>query len=149
MKPAELGPCNAVEMPLAGMHGAHRPVLSRIAKRARAVLATDDDEQSDRQGVRRRTFEFGFRCGIPMWISETGAQYSPVPADGWRGVLAVSALAKLHGQFDRNDISVHGDIGAGRLFDRGSASSGIRLGRRWLGGDRYSDGIGPWARDRL
>ena len=31
----------------------------------------------------------------------------------------------------------------------GSASGGLRLGRRWLGGAFYSAGIGPWARGRL
>ncbi len=79
----------------------------------------------------------------------TGAQYSPVLADDWRGVLAVSAAAKLYEKSDWNDISVQGDIGAARLFDGGSVSGGLRLGRRWLGGKRYSDGIGPWVRGRM
>ena len=78
-----------------------------------------------------------------------GAQYSPVLSDDWRGVLAASGAAKLYEQSDWNDISVQGDLGIARLFDRGSASGGLRVGRRWLGGERYSDGIGSWARGRL
>ncbi len=79
----------------------------------------------------------------------TGAQYSPVLADDWRGVFAVSAAAKHYEQSDWNDISVQGDIGVARLFDHGSVSGGMRFGRRWLGGDRHSDGSGPWLRGRL
>ena len=86
--------------------------------------------------------------GTGLFLS-TGAQYSPAMADDWRGVLAASAAAKLYEQSDWNDISVQGDIGIARLFDRGSASGGLRVGRRWLGGDRYSDGIGPWIRGRV
>ena len=82
-------------------------------------------------------------------LFSAGAQYSPVLAADWRGVLAASAAAKLYERSGWNDISVQGDVGAARLFDRGSVSGGLRLGRRWLGGDRYSDGIGPWARGRL
>ena len=82
-------------------------------------------------------------------LLRAGAQYSPVLAADWRGVLAASAAAKLYEQSGWNDISVQGDVGAARLFNGGSASGGLRLGRRWLGGDRYSDGIGPWARGRL
>ena len=44
---------------------------------------------------------------------------------------------------------MQGDVGIARLFDGGSASGGLRIGQRWLSGERYSDGIGPWARDRL
>ncbi len=86
--------------------------------------------------------------GTGLLVS-TGAQYSPVLADDWRGVLAVSAAAKLYERSNWNDISVQGDIGAARLFDGGSVSGGLRLGRRWLGGNRYSDGIGPWVRGRV
>ena len=82
-------------------------------------------------------------------LLSTGAQYSPVLSQDWRGVLAASGAAKLYEQSDWNDISVRGDVGVARLFDRGSASGGLRIGRRWLGGDRYSDGVGPWARARL
>lgn len=82
-------------------------------------------------------------------LFSAGAQYSPVLAADWRGVLAASAAAKFYERSGWNDISVQADVGAARLFDGGSASGGLRLGRRWLGGDRYSDGIGPWARGRL
>ena len=82
-------------------------------------------------------------------LFSAGVQYSPVLAADWRGVLAASAAAKLYEQSGWNDISIQSDVGAARLFDGGSASGGLRVGRRWLGGDRYSDGIGPWARGRL
>ena len=82
-------------------------------------------------------------------LINAGAQFSPVLSGNWRGVLAASVAAKLYERSDWNDISAQGDLGAARLFDRGSASGGLRLGRRWLGSDRYSEGIGPWARGRL
>ena len=83
------------------------------------------------------------------FLLRTGAQYSLSLSEDWRAILAASAAAKLYEKSDWNDISVQSDLGIARLFDRGSASGGLRLGRRWLGGDRYSDGIGPWARGRL
>ena len=86
--------------------------------------------------------------GTGLLVS-TGVQYSPVLADDWRGVLAVSTAAKLYEQSDWNDISVQGDAGIARLFDRGSASGGMRLSRRWRGGEHYSTRFGPWARGRL
>ena len=33
-----------------------------------------------------------------------------------------------------------------RLFENGSVSGGVRLGRRWTGGDAYNRSVGPWAR---
>ena len=39
-----------------------------------------------------------------------------------------------------------GEIGRTRLSDRGSVSGGLRLGRRWLGGEPDFRSIGPWAR---
>ena len=88
------------------------------------------------------------QSGAGLLLS-TGVQYSPVLADDWRGILAGSTAARLYEQSDWNDVSIEGDIGAARLFDRGSTSGGVRAGQRWLGGNRYSDGIGPWIRGRL
>ena len=68
-------------------------------------------------------------------LLSTGAQYSPVLSEDWRGVLALSAAAKLYEQSDWNDMSVQGDVGIARLFDRGSASGGLRLGRDGLAGN--------------
>ena len=86
--------------------------------------------------------------GTGLLVS-TGAQFSPVLSDDLRGVLAASGAVKLYRQSDWNDISVSGDLGIARLFDGGSTSGGIRLGRRWLGGELHSTGIGPWARGRV
>ena len=108
-----------------------------------------DEEEVRIGGVPFRLDEDAREASGTGLLLSTGAQYSPVLAGDWRGVLAVSTAAKLYEQSDWNDISVQGDVGIARLFDRGSASGGIRLGRRWLGGDRYSDGIGPWTRGRL
>ena len=78
-----------------------------------------------------------------------GGQYAPVIGEDWRGVLALSTAGKIYRNDDWNDISIQGDLGIARLFDRGEAAGGIRLTRRWLGGENYSTGIGPWARGRM
>ena len=65
-----------------------------------------------------------------------------------RGVVAGSAAGKFFRNDDWNDISVQGDFGIARLFDRGNVSGGIRYSQRWLGGERYSLGLGPWVRGR-
>ena len=78
-----------------------------------------------------------------------GASFAPVLADGLRGVLAVSSAAKLYRQPDWNDVSLHGEIGLARLFDKGTVSGGLRVGRRWLATDPHSREVGPWMRGRL
>ena len=78
----------------------------------------------------------------------TGAQYSPVIGGDLRGVLAGSAAGKFFRNDNWNDISVQGDFGIARLFDRGNVSGGLRYSQRWLGGERYSLGLGPWVRGR-
>ncbi len=108
-----------------------------------------EDEEVRIGGVPFRLDEDAREASGTGFLLSTGAQYSPVLSDDWRGVLAASGAVKLYEQSDWNDISAQGDVGAARLFDRGSASGGLRFGRRWLGGERYSDGIGPWARGRL
>ena len=75
-----------------------------------------------------------------------GVSFSPALADDIRAALAASAAAKLYARSDWNDVSVSGDIGLTRLADRWSASGGLRLGRRWLGGDPDHGSVGPWAR---
>ena len=86
--------------------------------------------------------------GVGLLVT-TGASFSPTVADDLRGVFAVSSAAKLYKQPKRNDVSIHGEIGLARLFDKGTASGGLRLGRRWLAADPYSHEIGPWIRGRL
>ena len=99
--------------------------------------------------------------GVPFRLSEdarassgvgallsTGASFSPTVSDNVRGVLAASAAAKLYERSDWNDVSASGDIGLTRLIERGSVSGGLRLGRRWVGGDGYQRSLGPWVRTR-
>ena len=47
-----------------------------------------------------------------------------------------------------NDTSVSADIGISRLFDAGSVSGGLRMGRRWSAGERFHSSLGPWAQVR-
>ena len=144
------------------VEGAVEAWLDRIDARKRWSVSVSAAVLPESNPAKRTAEEEVRIGGVPFRLDEnareasgtglllrTGAQYSPVLADDWRGVLAVSAAAKFYEKSDWNDISVQGDVGVARLFDRGSASGGIRLGRRWLGGERYSDGIGPWVRGRL
>ena len=100
--------------------------------------------------------------GVPFRLSEdarassgvgallsAGASFSPTVSDKVRGVLSASAAAKLYERSDWNDVSTSGDIGLTRLTDMGSVSGGLRLGRRWVGGDGYHRSLGPWGRVRL
>ena len=75
-----------------------------------------------------------------------GVSFSPAIADDLRAAFAASAAAKLYERSDWNDVSVSGDIGLTRLAGWGSLSGGVRLGRRWLGGDPDHRSLGPWAR---
>ena len=149
------------ELP-SSVEGAVEAFLDRIDARKRwsvslslaALPESNPVKRTDREEVRIGGVPFRLNddareaSGTGLLLS-TGAQYSPVLSEDWRGVLAASGAAKLHEQSDWNDISVQGDLGVARLFDRGSVSGGLRIGRRWLGGERYSDGIGPWTRRRL
>ena len=85
--------------------------------------------------------------GVGALIS-AGASFSPTVSDNVRGVLAASAAGKLYERSDWNDVSTSGDIGLARLTDTGSVSGGLRLGRRWVGGDGYQRSAGPWAQAR-
>ena len=82
-------------------------------------------------------------------FTSAGTQYSPVIDGDLRGVLAASVAGKIYRNDDWNDISVQGDLGIARLFDGGESAGGIRFSQRWLGGERYSFGVGPWARSRM
>ena len=79
----------------------------------------------------------------------TGISFSPTVAEDIRGVLAASAAARIYERSEWNDVTVSGDVGIARLFDRGSASGGLRLGRQWTGGDEYHRSLGPWTQFRL
>ena len=78
-----------------------------------------------------------------------GASFSPVIETGLRGVLAASGATRLYSRSGWDDITVSGDAGLTRLSDRASVSAGLRLGRRWLGGDPHHRSLGPWLRARL
>ena len=83
------------------------------------------------------------------YLVTTGASFSPALADDLRGVFAVFSAAKLYKQPDWNDVSLNGEIGLARLFDAGTVSGGLRLGRRWLATDPDRREAGPWMRGRL
>ena len=83
------------------------------------------------------------------YLVTTGASFSPTITGDLRGVFVASSAAKLYKQPDWNDVSVHGEVGLARLFDKGTVSGGLRLGRRWSATDPYSREIGPWMRGRL
>ena len=86
--------------------------------------------------------------GVGFLVS-AGGSFSPAIAEDWRGILALSTASKFYRRSAWNDIVVQGEAGLARLFDRGTASAGLRVGQRWLGGDSYSREVGPWARGRL
>ena len=112
--------------------------------------------------IRRTDQETVLIGGVPFRLNEdarspsgTGAlvtagfSFSPAVADDLRGVLAASAAARLYERSDWNDASGSADVGLARLFGKGSASGGLRVGRRWIGGDGYRRSLGPWAQARL
>ena len=81
-------------------------------------------------------------------LVSAGASFSPRLTDELRGVLGASAGAEVYRNSRWNDVTASGDVGLARLFDNGSVSAGVRLGRRWTGGDGYNHSVGPWARMR-
>ena len=112
--------------------------------------------------TRRPDREFILIGGIPFRLNEdarassgvgglvsAGVSVSPRIADDWRGVLAASAAAKRYERSDWNDTTVSSDAGVARLFDAGSVSGGLRVGRRWSRGERFHSSLGPWTRARL
>ena len=111
--------------------------------------------------VRRPDRETILIGGIPFRVSEdarassgsgslvsAGGSFSPKLTDDVRGVLAVSGAAKRYVNSDWNDTTASGDIGVSRLFDAGSVSGGLRLGRRWSAGERFHTSLGPWMHAR-
>ena len=70
--------------------------------------------------------------GIGAQLSAGGA-YFPTVGDGLRGHFALSTAAKLYEQSAWNDIALVGKAGLTRLFNGGSMSGGLQIGRRWQG----------------
>ena len=81
-------------------------------------------------------------------LVSAGVSFSPVLTDEFRGVLGASIAAKRYRRSQWNDTTASGDLGLARLFDKGSVSGGVRLGRRWSGGEGYHRSAGPWTRMR-
>ena len=112
--------------------------------------------------TRRPDREIVLIGGVPFRLNEdarapsgvgglfsAGVSFSPTIADDVRGVLAASAAAKRYERSNWNDSTVSGDVGLTRLFDAGSVSGGVRIGRRWTGGDPFHRSLGPWTHARL
>lgn len=108
--------------------------------------------------TRRNDSETVLIGGVPFRLSEdartpsgtgglmtAGISFSPTVAKDVRGVLAASAAAKVYERSEWNDTTVSGEVGLARVFDGGSASGGLRLGRRWSAGERHHASLGPWA----
>ena len=136
--------------------------LDRIDARKRWSVSLSLAALPESNPLRRTDREEVRIGGVPFRLNEdareasgtgllvsAGAQFSPTLSESLRGVLAASAAAKLYETSYWNDISIQGDVGIARLFRQASVSGGLRLGARWLGGERDSVGIGPWARGRL
>lgn len=151
----------ADELPLS-VEKAVEGFLNRIdarKKRSFSVSVAIVPESNPIKRTGRREVMIG---GVPFRLNEdarassgvgglvsAGASVSPVITEELRAVIATSAAAKLYREPDWNDVSLQGEIGLTRLFARGTASAGLRLGHRWLGGNRYSSETGPWMRARV
>lgn len=136
--------------------------LSRIDARRQWSVSLSAAVLPESNPVKRTESREVLIGGVPFRLNEdarassgvgtllsAGGSVSPVISEEFRGVLAGSAAAKLFKQSDRNDVSLHGEVGVARLFDSGTASAGLRHGQRWLGGERYSRETGPWLRGRV
>ena len=132
--------------------------LRRIDARKRWSVSVSASVLPETKRPERETVLIG---GVPFRLSEdtrsssgtgalvsAGLSFSPVFSEKIRGVLGASAAAKLYRDSQWNDITASGDLGLARLFGNGSASGGVRLGRRWTGGEGYHRSIGPWIRLR-
>ena len=136
--------------------------LNRIDARKRWSLSLSAAVVPESNPVKRTAREQVSIGGVPFqlnpdaressgvgYLVTTGASFSPALTDDLRGVLAGSSAAKLYKHPDWNDVSMQGEVGLARLFDKGTVSGGLRLGRRWLAADPYSREVGPWMRGRL
>ena len=75
-----------------------------------------------------------------------GVSFSPEVGKRTRGVVAASAAAKVYERTSWNETNVSGEVGMTRLFDQGSVSGGVRIGRVWTGGNPEQVSLGPWLR---
>ncbi len=115
-----------------------------------ALPETNAVRRTDRETVQigRVTFRLNEDAreasGIGTQLSAGGA-YFPTVGDGLRGHFALSTAAKLYEQSAWNDIALIGKAGLTRLFNGGSASGGVQVGRRWQGTAEFQSSVGPWA----
>ena len=130
--------------------------LRRIDARKRWSASVSASVLPETERPERETIRIG---GVPFRLDEdarassgagalvsAGASFSPRLSEALRGVLGASAGAELYRNSQWNDVTASGDAGLARLFEKGSVSGGVRLGRRWTGGDGYNRSVGPWAR---
>ncbi len=119
---------------------------------------------SESNAVRRTDEEEVFIAGLPFpfrldrnarassgtgLLLSGGGSFSPTIGEDLRGALSVSAAGKLYQNPDWNDVTVKGEAGFARLFDKGALSGGLGLGRRWIGDLGFNLSLGPWARGRV
>ena len=132
--------------------------LHRIDARKRWSVSVSASLLPETKRPDRETVLIG---GVPFRLSEdarsssgmgeffsAGASYSPKLTETLRGVLGASTAAKLYRGSRWDDITASGDAGISRLLAAGSVSGGVRLGRRWIGGEADQRSVGPWGRAR-
>ena len=147
----------ADELP-SSVESAVEDFLRRIDTRKRWSVSVSAAMLPETKRPSRETVLIG---GVPFRLNEnansssgTGAlvsagfSFSPRLTDELRGVLAASAATKLYEGPEWNEVTTSADLGLTRLFDKGSASGGVRLGQRWTGNKRHNRSVGPWTQMR-
>ena len=130
--------------------------LRRIDARKRWSISVSASVLPETKRPERETLRIG---GVPFRLDEdarassgagalasAGISFSPRFTDELRGVFGASAGAEIYRNSQWNDVTASSDVGLARLFEKGSVSAGVRLGRRWTGGDGYNRSVGPWMR---
>lgn len=84
------------------------------------------------------------RSGVGVEVGG-GLAWQPTLQGDWRGRVAVSARTRHYENDEWNDDILGSDVGILRLFDGGSIGAGIRVQRRWSGGDKYLFRRGLWG----
>ena len=132
--------------------------LRRIDARKRWSVSVSASMLPVTRRPERETIRIG---GVPFRLDEdarassgagalvsAGVSFSPRFTEELRGVLGASAGTEIYRNSQWNDVTASSDFGLARLFEQGSMSAGVRLGRRWAGGNEYNRTVGPWMRAR-